>query len=143
MTLLSAVVLGTDVFALPHRGRRCRGAFVVLCEQVSVSVAQWKKSHSLMNLKTGRKVCSLKYYIIWCVWTIKFEKTMQTPREQTKSRDIFSFCLLRAVAIIVRLPTSGKPFRNREKPQNEPADRILSLFSGGLAAFHHTRLHLH
>lgn len=65
MTLLSAVVLGTDVFALPHRGRPCTGAFVVLCEQVSVSVAQWKKSHSLMNLKIGRKVCSFKYYMIW------------------------------------------------------------------------------
>lgn len=70
MTLLSVVVLGTDIFALPHRALPCTGASVLMCVQVNVCVlhavcgAVERESHSLMNVKSTRKVWSLKYYII-------------------------------------------------------------------------------
>lgn len=75
MTLLSAVVLGTDIFALPHRALPCTGAFVLVCVQVNVRVlravcgAVEREWHSLMNVKSTRKAWSLKYYIrVSCSW---------------------------------------------------------------------------
>lgn len=70
MTLLSAVVLGTDIFTLPLRDLPCTGAFVLMCAQVnacvqcSVQCSGKKITHSLVNDKSRRKVRSLKYYII-------------------------------------------------------------------------------
>lgn len=71
MTLLSAVVLGTDIFALLHRALPCTGAFMLMCAQVkrvfvysAVCSAAERESHNLMNGKSTRKTQSLKHYII-------------------------------------------------------------------------------
>lgn len=85
MTLLSAVVLGTDVFAVPHRGLPRTGVFVVLCEQVSVRLLSGK-SHTLLGvLGQEEDLLAQVFYnmvcvrVCVCVWTIKFGLGMQTP----------------------------------------------------------------
>ena len=71
MTLLSAVVLGTDIFALQHRQPchaqvplcscvhrwRCVSVHRTMCSAVETD---WR---SLINVKSTRKARSLKYYI--------------------------------------------------------------------------------
>lgn len=78
MTLLSAVVLGTDIFALPHRELPCTGAFVLMCAQVNVcaqrsmyvSVA-YRELHSSVNDKSMRNAQPLEDNAIRLVWNMQ------------------------------------------------------------------------
>lgn len=131
--------LGNRRICCAARIRARAGAFL-LCEQVSVCVARWKKSHSFMNLKMGRKglhthILDNMACVCVCVWIIRFEKTMQTPREQTRQHVTrFQSTPPAAEAIIAFIPTSCKCFCNGEK-KTTCSQFVICLWWAN--AFHH------